>query len=166
MPIAEIKRRIANIIAFGTVSQVKSGDGKALVRVKVMDLETDWLPVSSLSNGFKKHWIPTTVGEQCIVLRPFGESSSGIVFRSIFNRGEKEPAGADESTEIIEYSDGTRVSYSTASGALNVECVGVVTIKAASVVIDAPTTFKQDVTADGNITAGGSVTDSDGDGGA
>lgn len=164
--LAELKRRLSNIIALGTISQVKSSEGKALVRVKIMDRETDWLPVASLSNSFKKHFIPNRVGEQCLVLSPFGDSSSGIVIRSIYNRSAKEPDGADENTEVIEYADGTRFSYSVETGELYIECVGTVTIKAPGVVIDAPTTIKSSLDVDSNITSGGSITDSDGDGGA
>lgn len=170
--LAEFKRLISNLIAVGTITQVRSLEGKALARVKVMDMETDWLPVASLSNTFKKHWIPVRVKEQCIVLRPFGDSSSGFIIRSIFSRGAKEPSGADANTEIIEYSDGTRLKYSTSTGHLSIDCVGSVTIKAQSVIIEAPTKIIGDlavegaITTGGNITAGGVITDSDGNGGA
>ena len=177
MTLGEIKRLISNLVTFGTISQVKSSDGKALVRVKIMDRETDWLPVMSLSNSFKKHFIPTRVQEQCVVISPFGEASSGFVIRSIFNKGAKEPDGSNAHTEVVEYEDGTRFTYDTQAKKLHVSCVGDVVIDAASVTINAPTTITDvletvdintdgSITTSGDITAGGVVTDSDGDGGA
>ena len=78
MNFAELKRLINNIVTFGTISQTKTADGKSLARVKVMDRETDFLPVVSISNSFKKHFIPIRVGEQCVMISPFGEASGEI----------------------------------------------------------------------------------------
>lgn len=128
--LAELKRQINNIVCFGTISQTKSADGKALARVKVMDRETDFLPVVSFSNSFKKHFIPVRVGEQVVMFSPFGEASGGFVIRSIFNKSAKEPTAANEHTEVVEYEDGTVITYDTSSKKLDLNCVGDITVKA------------------------------------
>jgi len=179
---AELRRLINNIVCFGTVSQTKSADGKALVRIKVMERETDFLPVVSFSNSFKKHFIPVRVGEQVVMFSPFGEANGGFILRSIFNKSAKEPALANEHTEVMEYEDGTVISYDTKAKELKINASDKITIicKAATVtadtvVITATTTNNGDVTingnltvsgdigADGNISSGGTIEDSKGD---
>jgi phage baseplate assembly protein V len=135
---AELRRSINNIVCFGTVSQTKSTDGKALVRIKVMKRETDFLPVISFSNSFKKHFIPVRVGEQVVMFSPFGEANGGFILRSIFNKNAKEPALANEHTEVMEYEDGTVISYDTKAKELKINASDKITIicKAATVTAD------------------------------
>ncbi|RXJ86948.1 phage baseplate assembly protein V [Arcobacter sp. CECT 8985] len=130
MSFAELKRLIDNLVNFGTISETKSADGKALARVKIADRETDFLPINSFSNSFKKHFIPARVGEQVVVISPFGEANGGFILRSIFNKSSKEPSGSNDHTEVIEYEDGTRFSYDTQAKVLTVDCVGDINIKA------------------------------------
>lgn len=165
--LAELKRLINNLVSFGTVSQTKSADGKALVRVKIMNRESDFLPVVSVSNSFKKHFIPVRVGEQVIVFSPFGEASGGFVLRSIFNKSAKEPSLANEHTEVMEYEDGTVITYDTQAKELKINASDKITIicKAATVTADtvditATTTNNGDVTINGNLTVSGDVSSS------
>ena len=173
---AEIVRLINNIVSFGTISQTKSEDGKALARVKVIDRETDFLPIVSFSNTFKKHFIPARVGEQVVMFSPFGEANGGFIIRSIFNRNAKEPSLSNDHTEVIEYEDGTVISYDTESKELKINASSKVTIicKSASVTADtlnvtASTKNNGDVEILGNlkvsggIDSGGVIKDSKGD---
>lgn len=167
MNLAELYRRLKNMARFGTVTEAKSVDGKALARVKIDERVTDFLPIMSFSNGFRKHWIPTLPKEQVLVISPFGAADSGIVFRSIFNKSAKEPAGANEHTEIIEYSDGTRISYDTdakelkiaAAGAVNIICQNA-NVTATNTTINSTTTHNGNVTIDGDLSVTGSISDS------
>jgi phage baseplate assembly protein V len=143
--LAELKRLIGNIANYGTITQTKSSDGKSLARVKVGERETDFLPVVSISNSFKKHFIPIRVGEQCVMISPFGEANGGFIIRSIFNKGNKEPSLANETTEVMEYEDGTVITYDTKAKELKVNASDKITIicKSASVtannvIIDSP----------------------------
>ena len=126
----EILRLISNICLFGTVSETKSDAGYALARVKIDDRVTDFFPVVSKSNSFKKHYIPVRVGEQVTVFCPFGEANIGFILPSIFNKGSKEPTGASDTREVVTYEDGTTFFYDTKIKELNVNCVGDVKIKA------------------------------------
>lgn len=138
--LAELKRLINNIVCFGTISQTKSADGKALAKVKVMDRETDFLPVVSFSNSFKKHFIPVRVGEQVVMFSPFGEASGGFIIRSIFNKSAKEPSLANEHTEVMEYEDGTVITYDTKAKLLSIKCIGDMKIEAKNITIKAKNT--------------------------
>lgn len=126
---AELLRKLGNIAAVGTISEVV--EAKALVRVTLLDRVTDFLPVLMFANSFKKHFIPLRVGEQVIVVSPYGEASSGFVIRGIFNRGCREPELANDTTEVIEFEDGTVVMYDTKAKHLFMNAVGDITIKAA-----------------------------------
>lgn len=162
--LSELKRLINNIVCFGTISQTKSANGKALARVKVMDRETDFLPVLSFSNSFKKHFIPVRVDEQVVMFSPFGEASGGFIIRSIFNKDAKEPSLANEHTEVMEYEDGTVISYDTKAKELKINASDKITIicKAATVTADtvditATTSNTGNVTINGNLTVNGNV---------
>lgn len=127
---SEIIRLISNLCSFGTIVETKSAEGLALARVKIDDRVTDFFPVVSKSNSFKKHYIPVRVGEQVTVFCPFGEANIGFILPSIFNKGSKEPTGASDTREVVTYEDGTTFFYDTKSKELNVNCVGDVKIKA------------------------------------
>ena len=127
---SEIIRLISNLCSFGTIVETKSANGLALAKVKIDDRVTDFFPIASKSNSFKKHYIPVRVGEQVTVFCPFGEANIGFILPSIFNKSSKEPNGASNTREVVTYEDGTTFFYDTKIKELNVNCVGDVKIKA------------------------------------
>lgn len=127
---SEFLRIIGNICQFGTVTQTKSIEGLALAKVKIDDRETDFFPVISQSNSFKKHFIPIRVNEQVAVFCPFGEANIGFILRSVFNKNCKEPDGSSDCREVITYEDGTKFFYDTKMKELNIDAVGDIKIKA------------------------------------
>lgn len=126
---AEFLRLLSNVCSFGTIVETKSADGLALARVKIDDRVTDFFPVVSKSNSFKKHYVPLRVGEQVAVFCPLGEANIGFILTSIFNKGSKEPVGSSNTREVVTYEDGTTFFYDTQSKELNIDCVGDVKIK-------------------------------------
>lgn len=167
--IAEIKRLISNLVNFGTISETKSAEGKALARVKLANRETDFLPIASFSNSFKTHYIPARVGEQVVVFSPFGEANGGFILRSIFNKSSKEPIGSNDHTEVILYEDGTRFSYDTKAKELKIEASDKITIvcnaatvTASTVDITATTSNTGDVTINGKLTVTDLITGNSG----
>ncbi len=137
MHTAEILRKINNLISIGTVTESKSEQGLSLARVKILERVTDFLPVAQSSNSFKTKASPVRVGEQVLVFSPYGEGDSGIIFGAIFNKGQKEPVGANDTTEITEYEDGTRISYDSEVKELKIQAAGKVTIICATATITA-----------------------------
>ena len=127
---SEIIRLISNLCSFGTIVETKSANGLALAKVKIDDRVTDFFPIASKSNSFKKHYIPVRVGEQVTVFCPFGEANIGFILPSIFNKSSKEPNGASNTREVVTYEDGTTFFYDIKIKELNVNCVGDVKIKA------------------------------------
>ena len=141
--IAELKRKLKNMVRVTSIV-TPNEDGKALATIKIGEDESIEFPVMSFANSFKKHWIPIRKDEQVLVVFPFGNANKGFIFRGIFWKKLKEPKGADKDTEVVEYSDGTRFSYSTKDKTLKItgECkivveVKEVTVKAENVKVEA-----------------------------
>jgi phage baseplate assembly protein V len=133
--IAELKRKLYNLVRLSKVV-TPNADGKALATVQMSeDDESIEFPVISFANSFKKHWVPIRANEQVLVVFPFGNANKGYIFRGIFWTELKEPAGANNKTEIIEYEDGARLTYNTETSALNVIGVKVVEIESADSIV-------------------------------
>lgn len=117
----ELLNLLKNLITIGTITETKSAEGKALARVNLCGRITDFLPVVSFANSYKRHYIPARIGEQVLVLNPYGEPSSGLIIPSIFNKGCKESEGASNTKEIFTYEDGVSFSYDSRTSTLKVD---------------------------------------------
>lgn len=124
-----------NFVEVGTVVGVDLAN-RALVRVQLGDRITNWLPYKSIANAFIKVWMPPRVGEQVTVLLPFAEANGGIAFGSIFNKGCKEPDGANDHNFIVEFEDGARIVYDTNTHDLSLSTLGAINMAATQVNID------------------------------
>ncbi len=112
------------MIDCGTVIESKSNKGQSVVKVNILGLESNWLPVLQEANGFKRKASPIPKGTQVVVL------NNRYVIGAIFNNGCPEPDGATECVEVTEYEDGTRITYDTQAKELSIQAVGEVTVKA------------------------------------
>lgn len=153
---------IDNLIQVGTITAVDS-QNRALVRVQLHERVTDWFPYLMISNSNARVWMPPKVGEQVVVLCPYGEGDEGIVIGSIFNIGLKEPTWANAHTSGIEFSDGTVITYDTTAKAFTVNASGSVSVTAPSgITVTADTAITGNVTITGNLTVSGTITDEKG----
>ncbi len=138
-----------NFVEVGTVVGVDLSN-RALVRVQLGDRVTNWLPYKSIANAFIKVWMPPRVGEQVTVLLPFAEANGGIAYGSIFNKGCKEPEGANDHNFIVEFEDGTRIVYDTATHDLSISTSGAINLTASALNIE------------GDLNVSGTITDEKG----
>lgn len=138
-----------NFVEVGTVVGVDISN-RALVRVQLGDRVTSWLPYKSIANTFLKVWMPPRVGEQVTVLIPFAEVNGGIAVGSIFNKGCKEPDGANDHNFIVEFEDGTRIVYDTITHDLSISTQHEINLVATAVNIE------------GNLYVSGTITDEKG----
>jgi phage baseplate assembly protein V len=162
LSMAELERRISNLCQIGTISEVYKSqrpndhdDYALFARVDIMGRVTDFFPVMSQQGSFKKHYVPPQVGEQVMVLCPFGNANVGYILRGVFH-SDGEPithSPKDSKTEYIQYSDGTKIEVSLedkkikldtqmdvevkSAKSIDVTCKDV-TIKANSAFIDSP----------------------------
>lgn len=136
MSITELTRKVNNLISIGTVTQIDTN--KALAKVNILGRETNFFPVLSISNSYKRKFTPIKVNEQVLVLCPNGNADFGIIIPSIFNKDSLEPDGSNENIEIVTYSDGTTISYDTEAKELKIDASDKITIicKSANVKAD------------------------------
>lgn len=153
MDIADILRRIENLIRLGTVAEVDLSSTPARCRVKSGNITTDFLPFINGRAGTTSDWDPVTIGEQVMILSPSGETGAGIVMPAIHQASIPAPsASADEF--VRKFPDGATIKYNHASGHLDVIGIKTATIQAeTSVLIDTPdATFTGNVQIHGNTT--------------
>lgn len=154
--------QVDNLIQIGTIVGVDTAN-RALVRVQIDERVTDWFPYLMTSNSHIKMWTPPKVGEQVIVLSPYGEGDDGVAIGSIFNVDLKEPTWANDHTSGIEFSDGTVITYDTTAKALTIDASGSVAITAPSgITVTADTAITGNVTITGNLTVSGTIIDEKG----
>ncbi|WCR59693.1 MAG: hypothetical protein PG978_001141 [Wolbachia endosymbiont of Ctenocephalides felis wCfeF] len=125
--IAELQRKVANIIRIGVVKEVDYE--KAKVRVKIGEFLTDYLPWITSKAGKDRDWSPPDIDEQVMVFSPLGELSLGVVLAGIYQ--EKYPA-PENKKEInsIKFQDGTKFTYDKGKHHLEIEVVDKITLKA------------------------------------
>jgi phage baseplate assembly protein V len=163
----EIERRVNNIIQIGTIVEVDKS--KALARVNVLGRVTDFLPVKMIGNSFIKVFIPMRVGEQVMVVCPYGNANSGFIVPSVFNTNCKEPNGSSPDKAIIEFAGGVKIVSDgeniniTAPASVNVNCESAnvtaesVNVKANTTTITSETTNNGDVVINGNLAVNGNL---------
>lgn len=154
-PIAELRRRLDNMIRPGTIYAVDHA--KARCRVKTGELLTQWLPWFAHRAGSVRHWSPPSLNEQCMVISPSGELAAGFVLVGI--NSLEYPAPSSSGTEnLTEYADGSWTAYDQATVTLTVYLRGGgnVLLRApagvlieGNVHIEGTVTVSQDVIADG-----------------
>ena len=122
----DLARRLANIIRLGQIFAIDYTAAKA--RIKIGDLETDWLPWMTANSGANKDWNPPEIDEQVIVLSTAGELNQGVIFPSLYRGSAPENSGNIQS---ITFADGSKISFDRASGNLDLDIKGNATIKVA-----------------------------------
>jgi len=160
--LAELQRRINNLVQFGEIHSSQSEEGKMLATAIVDGRVTDTLPVLSIGNPFKRHFLPMRTGEQVVVISPFGNGDYGFILRNIFSKMCKEPIGGDQNTEIIEYEDGARFSYNTQTKVLAFSTTGEVNIHATTLNVVGETNFTGGVNIEGALSVSKTITDEKG----
>ncbi|WP_337263327.1 MULTISPECIES: phage baseplate assembly protein V [unclassified Serratia (in: enterobacteria)] len=159
--IAEILRRLANVVRLGTVDSIQMDPPR--VRIATGGLVTTWIPWLTLRAGSAVTWWPPTIGEQVIVLAANGELTTAVALLGLY--GEAAPAPSDSNTaNITRYPDGAQVSYDPASSTgdftgvadLHIDASGTLHIDATRVILNA------DVVINGSVTQGGGAMTSNG----
>jgi phage baseplate assembly protein V len=101
------------------------GSGKKLeVKVSVDDRVTNWLPVKTQASSFLVVHTPVRIGDQVMVLNPYGNNEDGFVIRGLTQKDIPLPNEADEDTFIAKFEDGTTHIHNTKTKeiSLNTPC--------------------------------------------
>lgn len=154
-PIADLRRRLDNMIRPGTIYAVDHVNARC--RVKTGSLLSGWLRYFvGRAGAVRRHSAPSP-GEQCTVLSPSGEMAAGFVLVGL-NSDEFPAPSNDPDLDSIEYVDGTWIGYDMGNQELTVimapggrvilQAPGGVQI-AGNVDIIGTVTVSEDVTANG-----------------
>ncbi len=129
--LAEIARRLENMLRVGSVDAADYG--RARVRIRCGQLVTGWLPWLTARAGHDVDWWAPDLGEQVLVLSPSGEMANGIVLPALY-RGAVPAPETTPDVRSIAFGDGTSIKYDRAAHRLSVSCVGDVTVTNASTI--------------------------------
>ncbi|MBI3728504.1 MAG: phage baseplate assembly protein V [Burkholderiales bacterium] len=112
--LADLSRRLQNLVRFGTVAEVKHGRVPQ-VRLQIGDIKTGFFPMATARAGKTKTWNPPTVGEQCVLLSPSGEFAGGVVLPGIASNHNPAPDTRHQPRQHrTEYPDGATADYNHA----------------------------------------------------
>lgn len=115
MSISDILRRLANLIRLGTIAAVDHEAERCTV--KTGGLTVPGRPWLALRAGASSDWDPPTVGEQCILLSPSGETAQGIALIGLYSQQRPAPSNS-ANLRRRKYPDGAVIDYDHASHTL------------------------------------------------
>ena len=124
--IAELQRKLANIVRIGIIKEIDYV--KAKVRVKIGELLTGFLPWIAMRAGEDRTWTPPSIDEQVIVFSPLGELSLGVVLAGIYQQKYHAPESKKEVSSLV-FKDGTKLLYDKENKHLEVSVTDKITLK-------------------------------------
>ncbi len=86
--VAEIERRLRNVVRYGKVEEVDYDKG--LVRIKDGNLLSGWMPWHD-TGGAIKTWTPPSKGQVAVMFSPSGDIAQGIAFAGQFSNENRAP---------------------------------------------------------------------------
>ena len=132
MDLAELSRRLENLIRFGTIHSVDHAKRKA--RVQSGQLVTAWLSWFEHRAGETTTWDPPTIGEQCAVFSPSGEPGNGLIFYGVPSDQIDTPSHSPEN-HVIRFPDGATFIYDHAASQLSITGIKTAVIDAAETML-------------------------------
>ncbi|MBU3823463.1 MAG: phage baseplate assembly protein V [Candidatus Oceanisphaera merdipullorum] len=127
--IADLRRRIDNLLRLGTVTEVRKGQ----CRVKSGDIQTNWRPFFTRRAGkARTSWRPS-VGEQVMLLSLSGDVANAHVLPSLYQDLFDEPDDHPTRDRTV-YEDGAVIEYDPEVGALNATGIKTATVAASDLV--------------------------------
>ena len=164
----EIMRLITNLIRTGTVTEVDRD--KWLCRVKVGELETNWINWLTLRAGGARTWWCPSPDEQVVLLSMGGNLETAFVLPAIYSNQFPPPSDSVDGC-VTEYPDGGWFEYEPATGrwhvrgikSMVIEAAENITLKTGEFVVEADATrINSEVVINGGVTQGGGAMSSNG----
>lgn len=164
--VGEHDRLIGNLVMLGVIAELD--EEQARVRVDCDGMRTGWIPwVAGRAGPGVRTWSAPEVGEQVVVVSPYGDPTQGVVIGSVYQDAFDAPATV-KTKHRTEYADGSVVEYDRAtttltvnvgSGKVIVNCATAEVHATESVTLDTPKTHATgDLKVDGKIDADGNIT--------
>ena len=153
-------RLITNLIRTGTVTEVDRENW--LCRVKVGELETNWINWLTLRAGGARTWWCPSPDEQVVVLSMGGNLETAFALPAIYSSQFAPPSDSVDGC-VTQYPDGGRFEYEPATGrwhvkgikSMVIEAADNITLKTTEFVVEADTTrINSEVVIIGAVTQG------------
>ncbi|HEX8446268.1 MAG TPA: phage baseplate assembly protein V [Sphingomonas sp.] len=109
---ADLQRLIGDVIRTGIVASIDHANATCIVRIG--NLLTDEVPWLAFRAGGTAAWSPPTIGEQCLLLCPEGDTAAGVVLLGLYSDANPAPAAAED-VELLRFVDGAEISYDAAA---------------------------------------------------
>lgn len=148
------RRLIGNLMRLGTIDSIDLAQGT--VRVRVGELLTGDIPFAAPRAGAVRIWSPPSVGEQVLLFCPEGDIAAGIILGALYS--DAHPAPTSDGTFLIDFADGTRISYDPQAHKL---AIALGASGAAEITAPGGVTLNADVTLNGTLDATGKITSAD-----
>jgi phage baseplate assembly protein V len=114
--VTELIRRLEQLLRYGTIAEVDLAAARC--RVKSGELLSNWLPWFAQRAGETLHWSPPTVGEQCLLLSPGGDTAAAVAIVGLYSTSAAAPSSS-ASVHTTHYPDGAVLTYDHASHVLS-----------------------------------------------
>lgn len=121
---AEMERRLANVMRIATITEVDPGAARARVSFGG-EAQSAWLPFAIARAGGARVWAPPTQGEQVTVLSPGGDTAQGVIMGSLYSNAGTAPSSDGEAYRI-DLPGGVVIEVS--GGAISITAPGDVTV--------------------------------------
>lgn len=163
----ELEQLIGRLMRYGTIADVDHPAARVRVAydhyANGNPIRTAWLPWATHRAGADRTWWAPTIGEQVIVLSPFGVMECGLVVPAAYSNSAPAPS-SDPNAHTTVYQDGTTITYNRASHVLTLNVMGDVVTNVQGNV-DAVVGGNVDVEAGGHVNAVANTISLDGAGG-
>lgn len=166
--LTEIMRLITNLIRTGTVTAVDRENW--LCRVRVGELETNWINWLTLRAGSARTWWCPSLDEQVVVLSMGGNLETAFALPAIYSSEFAPPSNSVDGC-ITQYPDGGWFEYEPATGrfyvsgikSMVIEAADNITLKTGELVVEANSTrINSPMVINGEVTQGGGAMSSNG----
>lgn len=108
---ADDKRRLENIVRFGTIKTINPSQPIPTVIVNLDDIDTPEIRCLNARSGSDTTWDMPSIGEECMVISPCGDiGPTSIVMYGFYNDSHPSPS-SDLNKKIRVYSDGCVIAY-------------------------------------------------------
>ena len=142
---ADDKRRLENIVRFGTIKTINPSQPIPTVIVNLDDIDTPEIRCLNARSGSDTTWDMPSVGEECMVISPCGDiGPTSIVMYGFYNDAHPAPS-SDLNKKLRVYSDGCVIAYDVSahhlsailpgSGTAEITANGGVTVNASGGVV-------------------------------
>lgn len=129
--VAELERRLANILRRGVIASTDAGAARA--RVQSGELLTGPLPwITTRAGGDRTWWAPEP-GEAVLLLCPEGDPALGVILPAIYTLAAPAPAASIDVHETV-HGDGSRVTVDRAAGRVEVDLPGDLVVRVAGTI--------------------------------